>query len=231
VTILSICQEVAPWIGIATPTAVFSSTEEEHQQLAALANEMGERLARSAEWNVLKRLHTISNGDGEDTDKPLPTDFDRFPLKSELRSSLTNSPLEHVLDHDIWLDRLMRSFTGVIGSWTLLGGEIHFNPAIETGELIKFYYLSNKWAAASGVSQQYFTADSDTFRLNARTLRLSMIAQWKINKGLMPEPHASIAAQALAQDIARDRGPRDIRMGCPTIPRDVVIAYPRSIDV
>jgi hypothetical protein len=230
VTILSVCQAVAPVVGIATPSQVFGSDDADAVQLSLLANEMGERIARAAEWQKLKVLHTLT-GDGTTTAFALPSDFDRFPKKQEMRSSVRLSTgFTHVTDHDVWLDWSMMDFAPVLGAWTLLGGQVQFLQALASAELAKFYYFSNKWAASSGGDYaSTFTSDSDTFLLNERTLRLSMIAQWRVNKGMDPEPHASVAGQALADDIARDKGPQSIKVGQPRMPRGVTLAYPMSI--
>lgn len=226
-SILSVCQDLSPVIGIGRPDVVFGSDDEDAVRLAALANEMGERIARAAEWQMLLKLRTIT-GDGSDTTFGLPTDFDRFPQSGELRSSMwAGARLQHISDPDEWLQRTLLALTAGPPAWTIIGDTVNFDPAPASGELVKFYYLSNQWAkSAGGDNQASFLVDSDSFRLNERTLRLAMIAQWKANMGLDAAIHAGVADKALAEDIARDRGPRAIRIGTPTVPRDVTLAWP-----
>jgi hypothetical protein len=230
VTVLSLIQDASvQGLGISRPTAVMASSEQEHIELAALVNELGEGIARAAEWNELKVLHTIT-GTGSQTEFALPDDFDRFPKKQKLRTSrMAGAWLRNETDHDAWLRAAMNPME-ILDSWTLLGGSIHFNHAPQSGELVKFYYLSNKWALTSGQPSVRFTADADTYRLRERTLKLSLIAKWRANKGLSFETYAASASHALAEDIARDKGPRDIRIGEPTMPHGVTLAYPGIIE-
>lgn len=227
-TILSVCQEASTVIGLAYPSQVFGSTEQEAVELAALANEMGARIARAAEWQALTRLRTLS---GSDDDRPLPEDFDRFVRDGGLRSNMWGgAKLRHVVSRDEWLQLTLLPLNASPPVWTLRENEIHFLPAPQADEEISFYYISNLWAQTTGGDNQAsFMTDDDVFRLNERTLKLGMIAQWRANKGMDMEPHASVASQALAEDILRDQGPRTIEVGRPTTFRGVDLAYPLTI--
>lgn len=204
-----------------------SSTEQEHIELAAMANEMGAMIARAAEWNVLTRLQTMT-GDGTDTDFALPSDYDRMVESSGMLSSnWPGSKLRHVTDRTEWLHNLLVPRNPAPADWTLLGGEVHFNPALADDETVKFYYVSNQFATAADLSNQAaFTADDDSFRLNERTLRLGIIWKWRASKGYPSDGDYQDYQEALAQDIARDKGPREIVIGRRSFPRGVSIAWP-----
>lgn len=230
-SVLSLIQSAAvQGLAIEPPASVMSSTEQEHLELAATINEIGERIARSAEWRVLTRKRVLT-GDGTDKRFPLPDDFDRFTTAADLRSDrFAGGCLYHVQGVEEWHERTASGFSGV-PAWTLLGGEIEFDTAPAAGEQISFFYLSRFWAASNaGTLQGEFKADDDTFRLSERTLRLALVAQWRANKGLDYQMQAGIADRALAEDTSRDAGPRMIRVGRARWPRDVRPAYPWPIN-
>ena len=158
-TILSVFQAASTRIGIERPTGVMSSGEQEHIELAAMANEVGEMIARAAEWQVLTRLRTMT-GDGSDTDFVLPSDFGWFVEGTELRSSnWPGQKLRHVLDRDEWLRNLLVPSNPAPPDWTLFDGAVHFNPAPASGETIKFYYVSNQFATGIDLANKAaFTA-------------------------------------------------------------------------
>lgn len=226
-TILSLCQDASTVLGLERMTQVFGSDAEEHLQLAALLNEMGERVARAADWQQMIR-NRILQGDGTETRWGINSDFDRFPKDVMMRSSKWNGDaLRHITSLDEWNALQLRGLVSPRPAWTIIADEYHFYPAPADGEDIKFFYISNYYARDhGGIRKPRFTADSDTFVLSERTLRLSIVAQWKYNNGLDYEMDAQIAAQALGEDVARDKGPRGITIGRPSWPRDVEPSCP-----
>ena len=229
-TILSVCQEVSQVIGLERPLGVMSSTEREHRELSALANEMAERILKAHDWELLKTLATLT-GDGSTTAFDLPSDYERMPKKQGLWSSRLSAPLQHVTDHDRWLERITTSFNSFTGAWTKLGGQIHILPAMVASETAKFYYVSNLIVAPeSGANQTGFLLDGDTFRLSERLLKLGMIWQWKANKGLPYEEDMENFETLLSRLIDEDQGPEMLRIGRNRIPSDAQIAYPWALD-
>lgn len=227
-TILATIQAASMKLGIERPAVVMSSTEQEHLELKAVANEMAEEIGKAAEWELLKKLHTFT-GDGSETEFDLPADFDRMPKEAQLRSTRWDGGrLEHVESHDDWLSRQLQNFTD-FGAWTKLSGQIHFNPAPTDTELVKFYYLSNGWITGADGPTFEFLADDDVFRLPERLIRLGIIWKWKKDKGT---PYAEELADyeiALAAETMRDKGVRTISIGRASWPRGVDIAYPGVI--
>lgn len=249
-TVLSVIQDMAMTIGIERPDAVFGSTEREHQELAALANEIGDRVNHAADWQRVKRLVTLT-GDGVSTAFNLPSDYSRMPKKQEIWSSKQTGAVCHVTDHDLWLEMQVREFGTATLSWTIMGGRMHFYPAPADGEVLKYYYLSSLYARTPGTeivegfpytlafdlsdSTEYgsrksaFETDEDGFQLDERLLRLGMIWQWKANKGLPYAEDMQNYELHLAQRVMLDAGPGKVRVGAPRLPRGTEMAYPWSI--
>jgi hypothetical protein len=233
-SVLEVIQGVAMKIGVSRPEAVFASTEREHQELAALANEVADRIAHAYDWSRMKVLETIT-GDGSETEFDLPDDYSRMPADQGIYSTSWNfEPLRQVTDHNQWLQEINQSFTSSPPAWTLLGGQIVFNPAPAASEDMRYYYMSNLYCRSSstvgndffplnlpfefpdgseGTRKASFTEDGDAFQLDDRLLRLGMIWQWKADKG---QPYAEDMENYgvhLQQRIAADIAPRRVSMG------------------
>lgn len=228
-TVLAVIQRVSSKIGVRRPETLFASAEREHEELADAVNETAIYIAKAHEWNTLKR-QTVYTGNGTTDAFPLPDDYDRMPVDQRVWTSELEVPLIGPMAHDDWMQLLVRDYATVIGSWTLLGGEMVFYPVLDAAETARFYYQSRYLVSDSlGATKERFTADTDTFRLDEDLLRLGLVFQWKMNKGRdYGEDMASFEFR-LAQEISRDRGSRDLRLGRARSVHGVEIAYPRAI--
>jgi hypothetical protein len=213
-TILSAIQSASAFLGIDVPSAVMASTDREHVELAAVANDMAKRIAEAHEWQVLKRQQTIT-GNGETDAWDLPSDFDRMPLGQRLWTSRTTSPLRHIEDEDEWLGYQVTSLTASpYGSWTMVGGQLVFDPVLASAETVKYYYLTNLIATnASGTNIVAFTADTDTFRLDEGLLRLAIIWKWRDSKGHPADVALAEFQTEMTKRTARDGHKEPIRIG------------------
>lgn len=225
--ILSVFQQAATVIGMDVPTAVMSSTEREHVELAALANEMAERIAFDLyDWSVLKKIATLT-GDGVATEFAFPTDYRRMLKKAALWPSREpNCALPHCPDIDEWLGLQMSNVSQVRPIWALFGGKINIWPALVDQETVKFTYLSNRIVTAqNGSPKASFTADTDGYVLNERLLKLGIIWQWKANKGLNYAEDLSNFEDAYASLTGADKGSNIIAVGRKRFRSDAGVAF------
>lgn len=228
-TILSVIQAVTPVIGLEVPTSVFSSTEREHIELAALANEMAGRIAASYDWQALSRIGTLT-GDGTTQDFDLPSDYDRMVGSAEVWSSTLVTPLSRVDDVNEWLGLDIRSFDFVINAWIVYGSQIHIKPAMATAVTAQFFYQSNLIVTpATGANKTSFSIDTDAFRLDETLLKLGMIWQWKANKGLPYSEDMANFEERKARLIASDKGAKKITVGNRRMASGTTTAYPMAI--
>lgn len=228
-TILSVCQEAAKVIAIAVPSVVTSSTRREHVELLAVANEMADRIAKGHDWQALAKVATIT-GTGAAAAFDLPTDYDRMLVKSQLWSTMLQTPFSHITDLDKWLQLDTQAFDFVVNAWTIYGGQIHVKPTMPTTTTARYFYISNEVVKASnGSTKTDFTSDDDTFRLNEQLLKLGIIWQWRANKGLPYAEDMANYEQLLERLVLRDRGSSMLRIGRVRMPSDVQVAYPQAI--
>jgi len=109
-------------------------------------------------------------------------------------------------------------------------GEIHIKPALSTGVQVKYFYQSNLWGLNGSTPISEFTADTNTFRIDERLLKLGIIWKWREMKGLPYAEDLATYERLLAKLAMRDKGSRIIRLGKAVLPRDTTVAYPQSID-
>lgn len=163
------------------PTAFFSSTDQFEQEIVDLANEVAKSIADDHDWQPLIRTHTIS-GDGVTTAFPLPTDYDRQLLDSNIYDA-TNWAwgYQRVVRNDEWLYLQVRDFSMITpGFWTLLENQFQFLPAPGDDAEAKFLYVTkNIVRDENSIAKASFTADSDTFILDERLLTLGVMWRWR----------------------------------------------------
>jgi len=139
-------------------------------------------------------------------------------------------PLSPISDRDDWLELDIKTFDFVINAWILYAGEIHIKPALSTGVQVKYFYQSNLWGLNGSTPISEFTADTNTFRIDERLLKLGIIWKWREMKGLPYAEDLATYERLLAKLAMRDKGSRIIRLGKAVLPRDTTVAYPQSID-
>lgn len=224
-TVLSAAQSAATKLNQPRPTTVFGGTGAFAQELGDLANETATAIAKAHDWRRLTTLATIT-GDGSDTSFPLPEDYDRMPLDSNIYGSLARLPFLKARDLDQWLEFDITPVVGAPGYWINLGGEIQIKPAMASAQTARYYYQSN--IIVSG-GKSAFTVDTDTFLLPERLLTLGIVWRWKAQKGLEYAEHLKNFEIALGEEAGRDKGSRILYMGTPRIPDGASIAYPGYI--
>lgn len=228
-TVLAAIQDATTVLGLEKPSAVYSSAEREHVELAALANEIGQRIGRAYEWELLNRIATFT-GDGSTVAFDLPSDFDRMVKDAQLWSSSLETPLRNIHSRNEWLGLDVQAFDFVINAWIKFGGQIHIKPALASGVTVKTFYQSDQIAQANDLSlKAAFTADNDVFRLSERLLKLGIIWQWRANKGLPYEEDLETYEELLTKEISDDKGARVLVAGRRRVPRDVTVAFPQAI--
>jgi hypothetical protein len=197
------------------------------QEMLALANEMAQRISYDTrDWTLFRKTQTYA-GDGVKTGFPLAADYKRMLLTSNVwRSTQTQYPMRFVPDTDEWLNRRAQNWYDSAGEWTLLGGQMLIAPTMPTGQSAYFAYMEkNCVALTSGGNGDSFLADTDSFRLDERLLKLGMVWQWKANKGTSYAEDMGTYSDALAIAMGHD-SPAPIISGRRAMPGNVSVAYP-----
>jgi hypothetical protein len=229
--LLQVIKDVCATVGVTMPTSVFSNIAGNRtmQEMVSLANEMAQRIAYDQrDWQALRASATVT-GDGVAGNYPLPENFKRLMLTSNMWRGTYTEPMTFVADHDEWI-RNTRSegWDSAIGggSWTFSGGSLHLAPVLYLDEVVSFAYLDkNCVKLASGGYGDAFQNDADSFRLDERLLKLAMIYQWKANKGSAYAEDMSTFGDALAKAMGNDQ-PAPILIGRRPISESSRVAIP-----
>ena len=229
-TLLSVVKDVCAVVGVAVPQSVFSNLTGNRtmQEMLALANEMAQRIAYDTrDWTKLRTLATMT-GDGVQTAFPLPANYKRMLLTSNVWSSTsTQSPMHFVPDTDEWMRRRAANASNwAWGEWTMLGGNMVIYPVMPVGQTATFGYLDrNCIDLASGGRGDLFMDDADVFTLDERILKLGMIWQWKAQKGASYAEDMGTYGDALTYAMGHD-SPAPIILGRKPISASATVAYP-----
>lgn len=227
-TILSTAQSAIAYLTGQRIAAVVSSQDEIAVEIEAVAEEAARDIAKAHDWTALTQLAQIM-GDSTETSFPLPDDYDRMNMAAGVHSSQWVSwRYTHVETLDEWLD--VQQFGLVTpGYWTQLGGRFQILPAPPAGETVRFYYQSNLiFKDSNGNLKPAIDADSDSFVLDERVLRLAIIWRWKAMKQMDYNEDMRNYEMALSQEMGRDGGSRVIRSGTDRF-RNATIAWPYSL--
>lgn len=186
-TILSVVKDVCLSVGVNPLTSMFTASIQPRTQaeLLSLANEIAQRIANDArEWTQMKAINTFA-GDGIKDRFPLPANYQRMLLTSQVYSSATPTlPLLFIADSNDWMQRRLSNIAVSRSEWTLIGNDMLIYPVLPVGESVSFAYLDkNCIKLFSGGFGDQFMNDLDQYRLPERLLKLGMIVQWKMNKG------------------------------------------------
>jgi hypothetical protein len=186
-TITSVVKDVCAAVGVQIPQSLFTNITGNRtmQEMLSLANEMALRIAYDTrDWVKLRKVQTLT-GDGTTTSFPLPADFKRMLLTTNVwRSTSTMHSMRFVPDLDEWLNRRARAIYSPYGEWTIIGTQLYISPTMGSSVTAYYPYLhKNCVTLNSGGLGEAFVNDSDSFALDERLLKLGMIWQWKAQKG------------------------------------------------
>lgn len=186
------------------PDTVFSATEGIEVEIASLVREAAREIAESHDWNLLYKIETMT-GDGVTDAFPLPLDYDRLPKDFYDTARLEETP---------------QTAYPKPRNWEILGGQMHYIPALGVGETRKYFYITrNIFTDGDGNPKGTATLDTDIFVLSERLLKLSLIWRWKEMKGYSFSTDLSNYTVALSSAQDNDKGPAIIRHRSPRLGR------------
>jgi len=210
--IIDIVKSIAFDVGLEVPSVLYSSTERTWQKMGVMVNTCARQILEEYDWQRLIKTATVA-GDGVLSAFPLPDDYDRMVSDANLwGSSYTWYPSQQVPDFNSWLALNSYDADTWEPRWGLFGGKLNVLPALAAGENLNYGYISN--AIVVGATPSEFTADTDTFVLDDRLLRLSLIWNWKKSEGRDFQPEAQEYVEAMSRAKFKDPGARQtIRSG------------------
>lgn len=230
-TILSVCREAAVKLNRTQPTSVFSTTDVFSAELLLAAKETAESLVKEEhDWRSLTIMATCP-GDAATTVFPLATvavGYERLIKGAKLHSlRFKNATFRPARDLDEWLFFKDNLLVGSPGNWVILNNAVQIFPPMPVNDTARFFYITNQYAAKSdGTPQIAFLADTDTFALDERLLRLGIIWRWRADKRLEYAEDLKNYEIAKASAMGKDKGSQLITVGAQRVSRSNQVAYP-----
>jgi hypothetical protein len=208
-TVLTTVQSAASVLGLDIPSVLFSSTTRTWMEMQNMVNFCARQLLEEYDWQRLKKIASVT-GDGSTTAFDLPSDYDRMVKDANIWGpSFTFYPSHQVDDVNRWLELETYSVETWTPRWSLFGGYLNLLPAIASGDVMKYFYVSNL-IVKSGTTpdQTAFLADTDSFVLDERLLDLCLRYNWKKAKGFDYAAELQDYEEALSRAQFKDTGAR-----------------------
>lgn len=205
-SVLSTVQAACTSLDLEVPTVLYSSTDRTWVEMSVLVNTCAQQILEEYDWQRLIKTHTVT-GDGVLSYFLLPSDYDRMVKDANLWSDqyrLTQS--QQLQDFNEWLQLQTEGVETWSPRWMLFGGNLNVLPVLPSGQTLSFGYISN--AIVNNGAASVFAADTDTFVLDERLLRLSIIWNWKKAKGFDFQVEAAEYAEAMNRARFKDVGAR-----------------------
>lgn len=172
-------------MSLVQPTTVVNSTDVQIQQLFALANEEGEELARSFDWQALRQQYTFLTQSTDEQVGAVPDDWDRFIANSFFNRSTRRQLLGPITPQQYQAILAQPQLNRVYLAFIERSGEFLITPQAPDGQTIAYEYISKNWAkSATGVPQDQFLADADTAYISERIITLGVRWRFLSAKGL-----------------------------------------------
>lgn len=182
-TLLTVVRSAASRLGLARPSSVVNSTDQNSVELLAFAQEEGKTLARRHEWQVLQTEHTFTTSNGT-VSYALPSDFDRI-LKDTVFNRTRRRRMAGDLAPDQWQETQASLVTMVNPAFRIRGGLFLISPTPTATETVAYEYISKKWCQSNtSTGQVEWLADSDTGLLDEDLMILGIIWRYRKAKGL-----------------------------------------------
>ncbi|MGI9297096.1 MAG: hypothetical protein ACR2QC_04260 [Gammaproteobacteria bacterium] len=183
-TLLSIAEEAADYIGIGRPSQVAGAVDEDGKRIFAVAQAAGKHLARR-NWPELELEHTFTTVNGTES-YVLPTDFKRLTSDTiwdrtnywSLRGGSTPAEWQIRKSALIATASLRKRFRIKASS----NANVFFvDPTPTSADDLVFEYISSNWCQSSASSgQSSWQADDDTGIVDEDLLLLEV--KWRLLK-------------------------------------------------
>lgn len=187
-TLLAIVREFCGRVAIPTPSVVVASNDDQYIQLWKLANEICDDLSnRPFCWTALATETTFTtvaaNLQGT-IDTICPSGYQGV-IPETFWDRTRTLPFIGPLDSQEWQTVIALPATNPLYAFRIFQNNLYIWPVPTAGHTCAFeYYSSFCVASAASVAQEYFLADTDTFRLSDKILLAGLKWIWKREKGL-----------------------------------------------
>lgn len=214
-TCLQIIQTACKRIGILSPNAAVSATDQQIIQLVALAEEEGQELATRYPWEALQVETTFTTvaAQVQTSLAAITSGFD-YIINDTIWNRTLRRPVYGPKSQQDWQEAKAEQINGPFNSFRIIADAINFYPNPVAGQTCAFEYQSRAWVnAAAGGTSDTWTSDTDTPKLDGQLLVMGVIWRWKAAKGLDYAEDYAKYERRVTDAMARDGGKAKLDMG------------------
>ena len=205
--LLAIIQRSCRLLSLPIPTEVVASTDIQVQQLLALANEEGDELAGTYDWQIMRRQHLFETVASAVQSSAIPADFDHFIANSFFNRTTMRYVYGPITPQEWQAIQAQPQLNRVFLAFVERDGQFLVTPTPAAGEEIAYEYITKYWAkSALGVPQQEFLADTDETYLDDKLFPLGIRWRFLKSKGLDYAEDFKTYQSERNQRMARDGG-------------------------
>jgi hypothetical protein len=205
--LLTIVQRACRLLSIPVPTEVVNSTDTQVQQLYALANEEGDELAGTYDWQVMRKQHLFDTVASAVQSSAIPSDFDHFIANSFFNRTTMRMIYGPITPQEWQAIQAQPQLNRVFLAFVERDGQFLVTPTPPAGQEIAYEYITKYWAkSAAGVPQAEFLADTDETYLDDKLFPLGLRWRFLKSKGLDYSEDFRSYQSERNQRMARDGG-------------------------
>jgi len=202
-------------LGIARPSSVVGSSDQQIRQLLGLANQEGKELAKRHNWQRITKEKTITATATEEQSSAIPSDFDRI-LNGTFYNRTQNRRVEGPMDAAEWQQYKASIASVLFDAYRIRGNSMLLAPTPTADDSYAYEYVSLWWcttAAGTTPTLAAWAADTDVGILPEDLMGLGVVWRFLKAKGLdYSEPFRTYEAQLMLA-VGRDGGKRSVYMG------------------
>lgn len=234
-TCLQIIQSACKRIGILSPNAAVTATDQQIIQLVALAEEEGQELATRHDWQSLQTEATFTTvaTQVQASLSTIAPGFD-YIVNETIWNRTLRRPVYGPRSQQDWQQAKASQINGPFNSFRIIADKINFYPNPVAGQLCYFEFMSRAWVnvlsgPGAGTTAETWGSDADTTRIDGQLIVLGVVWRWKAAKGLDYAEDFAKYERRVADAMGRDAGKPVLNMtGCSTYDIQPVIAVPRG---
>lgn len=224
-TALTIVQGAASRLGLAAPSAVFSSTDQQTIQMRNLMNQEGRELSKRYPWTKLITEKTFTTAAQAVQTSAVPADFGWY-LNNTMWNRSTDRPIHGPMSEAEWQrEQAVATSAAMHTAFRFRGGNLLWYPSPTAGETGAYEYVSKNWAEASdgaGGTLAAMTADANTSLLEEELITLGVVWRFLNSKGFDYAEAFRTYQMEVSQAIARDGGRRTYALHGPSAPNFMI---------
>ena len=216
-SLLAVVQGVARRCNLTAPASAIGATDPNVLAILDAIQDTGDELVERWGWQNLKIQAPVTfTGDGTTAAWPLPMHFQRLGPSDTFVSSLYPwLRMPGPINEENLLIFKKIPINVLPSVWRIVGNQIEFYPALASGEVVSYVYANNSWVLdlnGNAYSTPVLTADTDTFAIAERLLRLGGVWRYKYAKGLEYAEQMQDFELALTRIAGQETTTRSVNM-------------------